>query len=313
MGVFMSSPSKATWSSLELILTIASDANPPDTEIGWWFDFVDQSFHVDMSSANIALDLYFEPDVASANLVWAGSFYQDRGSVIDHSEEPSTLFSAFLSDVAKDCEEAARKGALENDNAPLWHSTNYSTFRWPHLSENQNWAFWRDWYQGFLDGKPLDWELQRRVALIPDQDWKQGPEHIARKIEEIQARFDLETRIKELEAEKQVWQERARLGIGGNNPPETIEDARIVQEIIWAPVEELKAETQSDAPDKSRIISAISKLKALIACTGIWAFAKADAALEQALNDYLPKFLEKHGDKLGDLLKAAQDWLGTLP
>lgn len=51
------------------------------------------------------------------------------------------------------------------------------------------WSFWREWYQGFLDGKPLDWELQRRVALIPDEDWEQGPEHIARKIEEIQAEW----------------------------------------------------------------------------------------------------------------------------
>ncbi len=38
-------------------------------------------------------------------------------------------------------------------------------------------TFWREWYQGFLDGKPLDWKLQRRVALIPDEDWDKGPAH----------------------------------------------------------------------------------------------------------------------------------------
>ena len=52
------------------------------------------------------------------------------------------------------------------------------------------WSFWREWYQGFLDGKPLDWELQRRVALIPDEDWALGPEHIAEKIEKIRREFD---------------------------------------------------------------------------------------------------------------------------
>ncbi len=52
--------------------------------------------------------------------------------------------------------------------------------------------FWRDWYQGFLDGKPLDWELQRRVALIPDADWEKGPAHIAEKIEEIRREYDAE-------------------------------------------------------------------------------------------------------------------------
>lgn len=56
-------------------------------------------------------------------------------------------------------------------------------------SELSIWSFWREWYQGFLDGKPLDWELQRRVALIPDEDWEKGPGRIAEKIAEIKARF----------------------------------------------------------------------------------------------------------------------------
>jgi len=51
------------------------------------------------------------------------------------------------------------------------------------------WLFWRDWYQGFLDGKPLDWELQRRVALIDDPIWEAGPEAVAKQIEHIQAQM----------------------------------------------------------------------------------------------------------------------------
>lgn len=53
-----------------------------------------------------------------------------------------------------------------------------------------HWQFWRDWYQGFLDGKPLDWNLQRAVALIPDADWEKGPAHIAGVIEEIRKKYD---------------------------------------------------------------------------------------------------------------------------
>ncbi|SCZ53280.1 hypothetical protein SAMN04488118_102115 [Epibacterium ulvae] len=49
--------------------------------------------------------------------------------------------------------------------------------------------FWMDWYQGFLDGKPLDWELQRRVALIPDPIWEEGPEAVAREIERIKTEW----------------------------------------------------------------------------------------------------------------------------
>ncbi|MDQ2088581.1 hypothetical protein [Marimonas arenosa] len=46
-------------------------------------------------------------------------------------------------------------------------------------------------FEQFL-GKPLDWELQRCVALIPDQDWDKGPEHIAEKIEDIRAEYEAE-------------------------------------------------------------------------------------------------------------------------
>ncbi len=49
--------------------------------------------------------------------------------------------------------------------------------------------FWREWYQGFLDGKPMDWELQRRVALIEDAIWESGPEAVAEEIERIRAEF----------------------------------------------------------------------------------------------------------------------------
>ncbi len=59
-------------------------------------------------------------------------------------------------------------------------------------ADPRTWSFWRDWYQGFLDGEPLDWELQRRVAIIPENDWDEGPAHVAGIIEEIRARFEVE-------------------------------------------------------------------------------------------------------------------------
>jgi len=59
-----------------------------------------------------------------------------------------------------------------------------------HLNSGSEWSFWREWYQGFLDGKPLDWELQKEIALIPDADWEKGPEWIAGLIEEIRREFD---------------------------------------------------------------------------------------------------------------------------
>lgn len=176
------------------------------------------------------------------------------------------------------------------------------------LSSDSLWSFWRDWYQGFLDGKPLDWELQRRVALIPDEDWEKGPEHIARLIEDIRARFELEKRIEELETEKQVWQERARLGIGGNHPPEAIEDVRIVQEIIWAPIEELKAETHLEAPDKSKVKRILEGLIQAAKWLGEKILESAIAATVGACFANPAKAQQI----LRQIIDATANWLGTL-
>nr|WP_245218147.1 hypothetical protein [Ruegeria sp. HKCCE3926] len=48
------------------------------------------------------------------------------------------------------------------------------------------WEFWAEWYKGMLNGNPLDWELQRRVALIDNSIWLQGPEAIATETSRIE-------------------------------------------------------------------------------------------------------------------------------
>lgn len=145
-----------------------------------------------------------------------------------------------------------------------------------------SWSFWREWYQGFLDGKPMDWELQLRVAMIADADWEQGPEHIARVIEAIRARFELEKRLEALEAERLLWEAQGRHGLGGNNPPEQIEEA-VVQEFILEPIESLKAETQEATPDRSRVQTAVAKLTAILVACGKWTGGKLDMAVDECV------------------------------
>nr|WP_247743577.1 hypothetical protein [Shimia sp. R10_1] len=80
-------------------------------------------------------------------------------------------------------------------DTPLWHSfgepierdTNINAYKNFHVAPA--FAFWRNWYQGFVDGAPINWELQRRVALIPDPIWDAGPEAVAQVIREIEAEF----------------------------------------------------------------------------------------------------------------------------
>ncbi|UWQ07346.1 hypothetical protein [Aliiroseovarius crassostreae] len=85
------------------------------------------------------------------------------------------------------CEELVHSRLWPLEQGRVWQASELFA---PFNSEHKGaFKFWEEWYQGFLDGNPLDWELQRRVALIPDEDWEKGPEHIARKIEEIKAEY----------------------------------------------------------------------------------------------------------------------------
>ena len=51
-------------------------------------------------------------------------------------------------------------------------------------------SFWADGTDGHaIRARPLSWDLQEKVALIPDEDWEKGAEHIAGVIREIEAEF----------------------------------------------------------------------------------------------------------------------------
>lgn len=185
-------------------------------------------------------------------------------------------------------------------------------------ADPETWGFWREWYQGMLDGQPMGWELQKRVALIPDEDWEKGPEHIARLIEEIRARFELEKRIAELEGELAVAS-RDRLGIGGNNPPEPIQEAPTIAKelvLIWEPLQELKQETDADDPDPSTIARLVGLLLTALKRGLGWCASKADLVVDTTIKWGIPAagggYLALNPDKLERVIQAAQAWQTAL-
>ncbi|WP_162894041.1 hypothetical protein [Phaeobacter sp. LSS9] len=120
-------------------------------------------------------------------------------------------------------------------------------------SNKADWSFWRDWYQGFLDGKPLDWVLQRRVALIDDAIWDAGPEAVAAEIERIRSRYDLEREIANLKEQLTTFQHSPATALIGDNGGPPLEDApaRAFQTdlaLIWKQVEELEEEIAKPSP-----------------------------------------------------------------
>lgn len=51
-------------------------------------------------------------------------------------------------------------------------------------------AFWLRWYDAALQGNYLNLDLERDIALIPDADWKKGPELIAGMIAGLERKHD---------------------------------------------------------------------------------------------------------------------------
>ena len=213
---------------------------------------------------------------------------------------------------------------------PIWGSDSavgihaiVPQFMYQYIGTHDYWSFWRDWYQGFLDGKPLDWGLQRRVATIPDADWALGPEHIAKLIEEIRARFALEQRISDLEDELRA-SAISRHSLGGNFPPEPIDPPGIAKEllIIWEPLQDLKAELEADQPDENRVRKVHALLADALKAGVAWCARKACLAVDTTIITTIKWAIPAAGgagyfalnsEKLSAVIEGVQTWLGTLP
>ncbi|MEX0318590.1 MAG: hypothetical protein AB3N21_11600 [Ruegeria sp.] len=178
-------------------------------------------------------------------------------------------------------------------------------------------SFWVEWHKAFSRGKPLDWDLQRRVALIEDSVWSAGPDAVADEIEKIRARWHVERALADLKDSASV-RTNARHGIGGNDPPESIQDERLSRSItlIWGAVEDLGEEVAKDTPDRERVEAILRALKSGLASVLKWCGAKADLAVDTAIKWGVPvggAYLVANPEKVQALVEAVEGWLAFLP
>lgn len=82
---------------------------------------------------------------------------------------------------------------MESFHQPLWHEAGWPVGLAPDdigptlLNTDPRFSFFKRWYDGLVCGEPTDWQLQRRVALIPRDVWEAGPDSVAEAIAEIEA------------------------------------------------------------------------------------------------------------------------------
>ena len=122
---------------------------------------------------------------------------------------------------------------LWSDLAPDWFTQTDGIDRaiW-QTQDPAHWSFWQRWWDGVISGRQIEWALQEKIALIPDEDWKAGPKkdgltpeaRIAKRIEVIEEIFRLQEEVAALKREFS-WvalrpatpEHRAH-----NNPPEVL-------------------------------------------------------------------------------------------
>lgn len=186
-----------------------------------------------------------------------------------------------------------------------------------HEWAGKNGAFWREWYEGLLDGEPLDWELQRQVALIDDAIWEAGPDAVADEIEKIRSKFKLTNRIHELEADLRRVNTN-RHGIGGNMPPEMPSETTIAQEliIVWHPLQELKEEITKDDPDPNFLQKIVDLLVAALRKGFAWGLQKGDLAIDSTIKWAIPAggtaYFALNPEKLEAVIEAIKKLIGIL-
>ncbi len=86
------------------------------------------------------------------------------------------LWQAWRADVT-----ALMRGQTIRDR-PLWGDA--SVPDWVPMvhrdwrTQGGGWAFWADWYEGYLTGQPLDIDLLEQVAVIEPKHWDKGETHV---------------------------------------------------------------------------------------------------------------------------------------
>jgi hypothetical protein len=74
-------------------------------------------------------------------------------------------------------------------NAPNLFQSEWDETRPRWSAPNSPYAFWLRWYEAALEGRALNPELERDIALIPNDDWEKDPAHIAGLIAALEAKY----------------------------------------------------------------------------------------------------------------------------
>ncbi|KIC34310.1 hypothetical protein [Leisingera sp. ANG-S5] len=225
---------------------------------------------------------------------------------------------------------------------PLWRQAHFNSQNLNHCfqvgaaqltswgnQETSPWSFWKDWYQRTLDGEPLAWELQQRIAQIDETIWKAGVEPTAKEIKRTLHLYQLEQEITKLKRTLTTQTgDTTTYNLGDNGgPPLDDEAERAIQTdlaLIWMHVDELEAEAAKPEPSRDTLEKLAKWFQDLLAKATAYFGSKADIVLTKSAEvtgtvgttatiAYLTASSAAQNEGLKGLVEAIWNFAKTLP
>lgn len=189
------------------------------------------------------------------------------------------------------------------------------------LKRDRRWHFFLKWYLSAWEGKDSAWAILSEVAQINLNVWQSGLDHVSQTVDQIEAKHALIDLLKQIPGDAGNTS-RNRYGIGGNAPPEPIDDIDAIAiqlTDLLEGVAALRAETRAEQPTAERVSAAIALLvKGLRACLD-WLGRKGDFATDATITALAKwgvplggAYLLTNPAKLEALIEAARNWLAFL-
>lgn len=203
----------------------------------------------------------------------------------------------------------------------LWAEENLLAEAWSEardvLRNTPGGAFWIDWYQRALDGRPQNWPLLRDVALIDEGMWQEGGEALDREIDRIVERHRLLEEVRRLKAElAEAGSVTAAVPHRGHNqPPELLPDDAFeisaAARTVVQQLDEAEEELQQPTPSPSKLRRIGLSIKRAVDAVLSYCGQLADVALKEAAKKVgaaagvvVVAYVALHGDRFRALADA---------
>ncbi|MFA9232435.1 MAG: hypothetical protein ACEQSU_17115 [Microgenomates group bacterium] len=139
---------------------------------------------------------------AKTSLSLGENYLSDAVDAISHSARAAssygfdagrtTIWQGIRNDAARlEVGESLSDIRLWLVDPPIWFiSANDDRLHLWREGQLSDWGFWEKWWAAIVAGDPLSWDLQRDIALIPDDVWEAGPKAVAAAIAAIEVRYE---------------------------------------------------------------------------------------------------------------------------